>query len=225
MSKPRAIEREAQRLVRCYPKGWRARYGDEFTQLLVDELTEGEVSVARKLDVFAHGAWTRLTYVGLAGSVLDSQRRTRSLLGELLVVSALFVMLAVGVWAQLTIGLAVVGAVERRNHGSDVVDVCWTVRFGRANDCRHCADRRVVAWAGTRGRRWSVAPRAGFCGCRRRSVSRVSSLRAPLARHWRACLVGKRSRAWLVGPTDLGRDIVAQLLLGPPGRVGFIPYR
>ena len=104
MSRPRAVEREAQRLVRCYPKRWRARYGDEFTQLLIDELTDGEVSVARKLDVFAHGAWTRLTYAGLAGSVLDSQRRTRSMLGALLVVSAVFVMLAVGVWAQLTIG-------------------------------------------------------------------------------------------------------------------------
>jgi hypothetical protein len=104
VSDHRAIEREAQRLVRCYPKGWRARYGDEFTQLLIDELTEGEVSVARKLDVFAHGAWTRLTYAGLAGSVLDSPRRTRSMLAALLVVSAVFVMLAVGVWAQLTIG-------------------------------------------------------------------------------------------------------------------------
>jgi hypothetical protein len=72
--------------------------------LLIDELTDGEVSVARKLDVFAHGAWTRLAYAGLAGSVLDSHRRMRSTLGALLVVSAVFVMLAVGVWAQLTIG-------------------------------------------------------------------------------------------------------------------------
>jgi hypothetical protein len=104
VSAPQAIEREAQRLVRCYPKGWRARYGDEFTQLLIDELTEGEVSLARRFDVFAHGAWTRLTYAGLAGSILDSQRRTRSMLAALLVVSAVFVMLAVGVWAQLTVG-------------------------------------------------------------------------------------------------------------------------
>ena len=60
--------------------------------------------MARKLDVFAHGVWTRLTYAGLAGSVLDPWRRTRSMLAALLVVSAVFVMLAVGVWAQLTIG-------------------------------------------------------------------------------------------------------------------------
>jgi hypothetical protein len=103
MSKPRAVEREAQRLVRCYPEGWRARYGDEFTQLLIDELVEGGMSAARKLDVIAHGAWTRLTYAGLAGSVLDSQRRARSILAVLLVVSVAFMMLAVGVWAQLTI--------------------------------------------------------------------------------------------------------------------------
>jgi hypothetical protein len=104
VSDQRALEREVQRLLRFYPKRWRAHYGDEFTQLLVDELTEGEMSVARKLDVFAHGAWTRLAYAGLAGSVLDSRRRIRSMLGALLVVSAVFVMFAVGVWAQLTIG-------------------------------------------------------------------------------------------------------------------------
>jgi len=104
VSDQRALEREAQRLVRCYPKGWRARYGDEFTQFLIDELTDGQMSVTRKLDVFAHGVWTRLAYTGLAGSVLDSHRRMRSMLGALLVVSAVFVMLAVGVWAQLTIG-------------------------------------------------------------------------------------------------------------------------
>jgi hypothetical protein len=104
MSESRTFEREAQRLVRCYPKGWRARYGDEFTQLLIDELTDGDVSLTRKLDVLAHGVWTRLTYAGLAGSVLDSQRRMRSMIGALLVVSAVFVMLAVGVWAQLAVG-------------------------------------------------------------------------------------------------------------------------
>jgi hypothetical protein len=103
VSGQQALEREAQRLVRCYPKGWRARYGDEFTQLLVDELTDGEVSMARKLDVMAHGIWTRLTYAGLGGSVLDPQKRIRSMWGALSAVSAVFVMLAVGVWAQLAI--------------------------------------------------------------------------------------------------------------------------
>ncbi len=104
MSEAQALERQARQLVRCYPKAWRARYGAEFTQLLIDELTDGELSAARKLDVLAHGAWTRLTYAGLAGSVLDSQRRMRSMLGAVSVVSAVFMMLAVGVWAQLTIG-------------------------------------------------------------------------------------------------------------------------
>lgn len=104
MSQPRSIEREAQRLVRCYPKGWRARYGEEFTRLLIDELAEGELSVARKLDVLAHGAWTRLNHAGLAGSALDAQRRTQSMLGAMLVVSEVFVILSVAVWAQLTIG-------------------------------------------------------------------------------------------------------------------------
>ncbi len=104
MSEPRTIERRARRLMRCYPKRWRQRYGDEFTQLLVDELTDGDLSIARQLDVLAHGAWTRLTHAGLAGSMLDSQRRAWSPLAALLAVSAVFATLAVGVWAQLTIG-------------------------------------------------------------------------------------------------------------------------
>ena len=163
MSRARDVEREARRLVRCYPEAWRARYGDEFTQLLIDELTDGEVSLARRLDVFVHGVWTRLTYAGLAGSVLDSERRTRSMLAALVAVSAVFVMLGVGVWAQLTIGLAVVSTVERRNHRGHVVDVCWIVRFGCVGGLGHCAVCRPVAPSRTRGVASIVGRR---CWCR-----------------------------------------------------------
>ncbi len=104
MSDQRALERQALRLVHCYPKQWRARYGDEFTQLLIDELTDGELSASRKLDVFAHAVWTRLTYAARGGSALDSERRMPSMLSAVSVVSVVFVMLAVGVWAQLTVG-------------------------------------------------------------------------------------------------------------------------
>ena len=36
--KAQSAERRARLLVRCYPPAWRARYGDEFVQLLVDEM-------------------------------------------------------------------------------------------------------------------------------------------------------------------------------------------
>jgi hypothetical protein len=97
-------ERVVRRLVRCYPKEWRARYGEEFTELLNEASADGELSSARKLDVLVHGAWTRLAYAGLAGSALNSHRRVRSTLVAVLVVPAIFAMLAVGVWAQLTVG-------------------------------------------------------------------------------------------------------------------------
>jgi hypothetical protein len=32
--------RRAARLLRCYPKSWRARYGDEFAELLTADLSE-----------------------------------------------------------------------------------------------------------------------------------------------------------------------------------------
>jgi hypothetical protein len=34
-------ERRARRLLRWYPKEWRLRYGEEFTQLLTDDIGRG----------------------------------------------------------------------------------------------------------------------------------------------------------------------------------------
>lgn len=104
MSQRDPIERRAERLVRCYPKVWRARYGQEFVQLLVDEMTDAPRSMARVVDVVAHGLWARLAATGVVGSVVEREPRTRAMLGALAGVGVLFVLLAVGVWSQLTIG-------------------------------------------------------------------------------------------------------------------------
>jgi hypothetical protein len=98
------LERRAERLVRCYPRQWRARYGDEFTQLLVDELADGQRSIFRELDIVVHGIWTRLSYSGLAGTVLEPRLRLRAKFAALAGVLAIFLMLAAAVWSQLTVG-------------------------------------------------------------------------------------------------------------------------
>jgi hypothetical protein len=48
-------ERRAGRLVRWYPKAWRRRYGEEFTELLVDDIAERPRSWHRTLDVVRSG--------------------------------------------------------------------------------------------------------------------------------------------------------------------------
>jgi len=98
------LERHAARLARCYPRQWRSRYADEFTQLLIDELADGQRSVHGELNVIAHGLWTRLAYAGLAGAVVEPRLRTRARFVVLGGVSAAFVMLAAGVWSQPAVG-------------------------------------------------------------------------------------------------------------------------
>ncbi|HEU5243039.1 MAG TPA: hypothetical protein VFU33_01445 [Gaiellaceae bacterium] len=60
MKDPAGAERRARRLLRWYPQAWRARYGEEFTQLLVDDIRERPHSWRRTLDVARSGLAARL---------------------------------------------------------------------------------------------------------------------------------------------------------------------
>jgi hypothetical protein len=55
----------AERLIRWYPKAWRSRYGEEFAELLIDDITERPRSTARTLDVARGGILARLAAAGL----------------------------------------------------------------------------------------------------------------------------------------------------------------
>ena len=57
--------RRAARLLRWYPRDWRERYGDEFLELLVDDLEERPHSIDRLLDVARSGLVVRLAAAGL----------------------------------------------------------------------------------------------------------------------------------------------------------------
>jgi hypothetical protein len=99
-----SIERRAERLARLYPPGWRARYGEEFVELLVDDLRDRPRALTRDLDVVAHALWARLAYRGVVGDVVSAERRERVALSALASVAVLFVVFGIGVWSQLTVG-------------------------------------------------------------------------------------------------------------------------
>lgn len=96
----------AERLLRWYPREWRARYGEEFTELLVAELEEHPRSCRRSVDVARSGLTARLAAAGLAGQPLDVEAggSGRRSLATLAATVSIFSVLAVALWAQLTIG-------------------------------------------------------------------------------------------------------------------------
>ncbi len=96
--------RRARRLLRWYPREWRARYGEEFTAFLVDELDERPHSAARFVDVIASGTMARLAVAGLAGTALAPADRPRRALVTLGGALSCFLVVAVAIWAQLTVG-------------------------------------------------------------------------------------------------------------------------
>ena len=96
--------RRAEALLRWYPKQWRARYGDEFAELLVSELSEQPRSWRRNADVVRSGLTTRCSYAGLGGHTLDPCDQVRSSLVSVMRAMAVFLAFGVAMWAQLTIG-------------------------------------------------------------------------------------------------------------------------
>jgi hypothetical protein len=109
--------RQAERLLRWYPRIWRDRYGEEFAELLVSEIEERPHAAGRTLDVVRGGIVARLSAAGLCGVPLrDSaaamgtrpdagvgRHVTASLvaLGCCLAIAAGF---GAAMWSQLTIG-------------------------------------------------------------------------------------------------------------------------
>ena len=68
----------AARLVRWYPRAWRARYGEEFTELLIAELAERPRSPSRTADVIRGGLVARLADAGLCGGTPQAPELARA---------------------------------------------------------------------------------------------------------------------------------------------------
>jgi hypothetical protein len=101
---PPSTARRAARLLRWYPTSWRARYGEEFTALLVCDLVDRPRSWRRTLDVARTGVVARLSSVGLGGRVLEPSDQVRASLASLGFALGAFAVLALATWSQLAIG-------------------------------------------------------------------------------------------------------------------------
>jgi len=99
-----AAVRRAKRLVRCYPPAWRARYGEEFTQLLLDDISERPRSLGRTADVFRSGVLARLAFAGLSGDALQPKQQVRAGLAMVGFSVTAFLAAGIAIWSQLTIG-------------------------------------------------------------------------------------------------------------------------
>jgi len=105
MSTPTANEQlRAARLLRWYPRVWRERYGVEFTELLTAELIEQPRSWRRTIDVARSGLLARLTIAGATGTALEPAAQVQASLAILAGAVGLFLVFAIAVWSQLTIG-------------------------------------------------------------------------------------------------------------------------
>ena len=94
-------ERHIHRLLRCYPRVWRERYGDEFAALLTDDSTDRPRSLRRDLDVVRAGLCARLAACGLRHGPVQSRSAAAAVAG---VAAVGFVASALSIWTQLADG-------------------------------------------------------------------------------------------------------------------------
>jgi hypothetical protein len=99
-----AAVRRTERLVRCYPRAWRERYGEEFTELLLDDISERPRCVRRTADVVRSGILARLAFAGLTGDALEPKQQVGVGLATLSFAVTAFLAAATAIWSQLTIG-------------------------------------------------------------------------------------------------------------------------
>ena len=91
-------------LVRWYPASWRARYGDEFTELLVADIAEQSRSWRRNVDIARCAMGARMAGAGLTRSTLAPHEQTCAALATLACATGAFLAFAVAMWSQLGIG-------------------------------------------------------------------------------------------------------------------------
>ena len=101
---PDEAARRASRLLRWYPKAWRSRYGEEFAELLIADISERPRSRTRTADVARGGIVARLATAGLCGCTPEASAQVRTSLTALGWCVAIFVGVGTAMWSQLTIG-------------------------------------------------------------------------------------------------------------------------
>jgi hypothetical protein len=101
---PDPAAQRAARMLRWYPKAWRSRYGEEFTELLISDIGERPRSRSRTADVIRGGIVARLADAGLCGCAPQAAAQVRASLAALACCAAVFLGFGGAMWSQLTIG-------------------------------------------------------------------------------------------------------------------------
>lgn len=100
---PQEVEARVARLVRLYPKDWQARYGDEFSDLLAEQIADQPRSWARTLDIAVGAIMARLAALGLSGTTINPSDQPRRSLATVGCALALFMTIAISIWSNLTV--------------------------------------------------------------------------------------------------------------------------
>ncbi|HEY2639909.1 MAG TPA: hypothetical protein VGI66_08500 [Streptosporangiaceae bacterium] len=93
-----------RRLLRWYPASWRARYGEEFTELLLADFAERPRSGRRTTDVIGSGLLARCTCAGLTSHRLPTAEQGPAGLATLGCALAAFAAFGMAMLAQLATG-------------------------------------------------------------------------------------------------------------------------
>jgi hypothetical protein len=99
-----APERRVARLLRWYPSSWRVRYGEEFAELLLADVSERPHSWRRAMDVGANGLLARCTSAGLTTHELPPLEQIRCGVATLSCALAAFLTFSIAMLAQLATG-------------------------------------------------------------------------------------------------------------------------
>ena len=93
------VDRRARRLLRWYPATWRERYGDEFVDLMEQEITETTHDLKRTGNIIVKGMKARLGEVGVVSPVVGTHNTPRGAIGTMTFLSSLFVVFALYFWS------------------------------------------------------------------------------------------------------------------------------
>jgi hypothetical protein len=92
-------------MLRWYPPSWRARYGEEFAELLLADLADRPRNWRRVTDLAATGMRARFAAAGLVAHPTDRAVAARASLATAACSAAVFGVFGGALWAQLAIGV------------------------------------------------------------------------------------------------------------------------
>jgi hypothetical protein len=97
-------ERHARWLVRCYPPRWRKRYGDEFVELLLEDVRDRPRGLMVTADVVRGATLARLREAGVGATALAPSEQVDASMTTLVRSLAVCFIVGIAMWSQVAIG-------------------------------------------------------------------------------------------------------------------------